>query len=174
MVIFHCYVSSPEGTYKTNMFDQFFIFCSQWCVVQPGSDFDSESTSLRSYRAHKCYAVLHSLVSPATRKRIPLVMLFGLEEKLHSLFFLCSPIDTKITKTLRYDSLSCSPRRVWRNQVSTSAMKCHTPRPTQRLAMVCHIVNLAETGRSVVLAAVSGKTRRATCASPTTRQRSPS
>lgn len=89
---------------------------------------------------------------------------------IHSLFFLCSPIDTK---TLRYDSLSCSPRRVWRNQVSTSAMKCHTPRPTQRLAMACHI-NLAETGRSVVLAAVSGKTRRATCASPTTRQRSPS
>lgn len=41
------------------------------------------------------------------------------------------------------------------------------------LAMACHI-NLAETGRSVVLAAVSGKTRRATCASPTTRQRSPS
>ena len=54
---------------------------------------------------------------------------------IHSLFFLCSPIDTK---TLRYDSLSCSPRRVWRNQVSTSAMKCHTPRPTQRLAMACH------------------------------------
>ena len=55
-----------QYTYKIIMFDQFFIFCSQWCVVQPGSDFDSESTALRPYRAHKCYAVLHSLVSPAT------------------------------------------------------------------------------------------------------------